>query len=525
MEYTPPLTRNGTTFELDRASELSDLPPLWAIPNLIPCHRLSLIVAPSGGGLTALACNLAASLAPTLPQFLDATTGATGMTGAVDTTGTTTGTAGVSPACIDPSPEPQLEDPPPQPPDTDSSRYEMVNNHYPSPPPASLVDAPYPAVLLITDRDNPDVLKPRLQALGADLDRILILSKVYHHHPSPNGYKPPMDTAEPFAAMDHNELSELLHEHRGIRLVLIDNAELLFSDYNRPARSRIQRQLSLLQAVANKREVAIVLLTSIPKLCSDPFRGALLSTFRDTARMVYLLAPDLQDPSSHLLFNLKNTLPTPIPNLQPLGTAGVSPACTHSLLKHQEPGAKHLLGHPTTLTYPHYLHQRHHQATRGPDPLAHDYTAEVLVELLSHGPLRVGHRKDPDPNTLYQLTQAAGVNWHTVGRVKKTLQITSTKEGTHWFWRLPPTIPTKAFAASQPLPRPQESHLQTKADETCQSSPPNEAQLLTSPAPTTQKDICATPAILPSQEPLTPRDAPDPFPVQSTALEKHSAAA
>ncbi len=27
MEYTPPLTRNGTTFELDPASELSDLPP------------------------------------------------------------------------------------------------------------------------------------------------------------------------------------------------------------------------------------------------------------------------------------------------------------------------------------------------------------------------------------------------------------------------------------------------------------------------------------------------------------------
>jgi hypothetical protein len=71
MEYTPPQTRNGTTFELDRAHELSDLPPLWAIPNLIPCHRLSLIVAPSGTGLTQLALNLAASAAPSLPQFLD----------------------------------------------------------------------------------------------------------------------------------------------------------------------------------------------------------------------------------------------------------------------------------------------------------------------------------------------------------------------------------------------------------------------------------------------------------------------
>ena len=459
MEYTPPLTRSGTTFELDTAHELSDLPPLWAIPNLLPCHRLSLIVAPSGTGLTHLACSLAASVAPALPQLIDP-----------QSTLPTADTA---------SPDDHSAD-------------------------ASLHSSPHPSILLITDRDNPDVLKPRLAALGADLHQVLILSKVYHHHPSPDGYKPPMDTAEPFSAMDHNELSELLHEHRGIRLVLIDNAELLFSQYNRPSRSRIQRQLSLLQAVANKREVAIVLLTSIPRLCNDPFKGAILSTFRDTCRMVYLLAPDLDDPSAHILFNLKNTLSAPIPNLQlHLFGPNTSPSCSFlsqvSDLKSSS---------ATTLTYPHYLHKHRRQATRGggrgPDPLAHDYACEVLIELLSAGPMRAGHEDDPDPNTLYQQTRLAGVRWRTAQRAKKALQIPARKEGANWYWQLPATIPNQACFVPSPLGDGQGggSSLLNDAphphDETWRSCPAEAAQVLAPPAPTAQKDICATPANPPS---------------------------
>ena len=447
MEYTPPLTRAGTTFELDPAHELSDLPPLWAIPDLIPCHRLSLIVAPSGTGLTTLACHLATSQAP--------------------------GTRNQAPE---------------SPSDPDASGCEIVNDHY-----------SFPSVLLITDRDAPDVLKPRLTALGADLSRILILSKTYHHHRSPDGYKPPIDTAEPFSCMDHNELSELLHENRGIRLVLIDNAELLFSDYNRPARARIQRQLSLLQAVANKREVAIVLLTSIPKLSSDPFRGALLSSFRDTARLVYLLAPDLNDPAAHLLFNLKNTLPTPIPNLQLhlLGQPAPKPPLPGgSSLPNDPAGCYGILNDhyvSITLTYPHYLHQRRHLATRGPDPDRHDYACEFLLATLKAGPMPVGARRKPAPGTLRYLADQAGCAWSTVERAKKALQITSTNTGDLWTWQLPATIPTLAPSTTN-----DQGPLTNDSAETCAPPPPSEAQLLISPAPTTQKDICATPADLPA---------------------------
>ena len=446
MEYTPPLTQSGTTFELDPAHELSDLPPLWAVPDLIPCHRLSLIVAPSGTGLTTLACHLATSQAP--------------------------GTRNQAPE---------------SPSDPDASGCEIVNDHY-----------SFPSVLLITDRDAPDVLKPRLTALGADLSRILILSKTYHHHRSPDGYKPPIDTAEPFSCMDHNELSELLHENRGIRLVLIDNAELLFSDYNRPARARIQRQLSLLQAVANKREVAIVLLTSIPRLSSDPFRGALLSTFRDTARLVYLLAPDLNDPAAHLLFNLKNTLTTPIPNLQLhlLGQPAPKPPLPgDSSLPNDPAGYYGIISNHHPLTYPHYLHQRRHLSTRGPDPDRHDYACEFLRLTLAAGPMPVGARRKPAPGTLRYLADQAGCAWSTVERAKKTLQITSSNTGDRWTWQLPSTIPTRPAAYSELLPSvPSCLGAFVPSNKTCAPPPPTEAQLLISPAPTTQKDISITPA-------------------------------
>jgi len=53
------------TVQLDLATltELPDLPPLWALHDLFPCHRLSLVAAPTGSGLTQLACHLASALA------------------------------------------------------------------------------------------------------------------------------------------------------------------------------------------------------------------------------------------------------------------------------------------------------------------------------------------------------------------------------------------------------------------------------------------------------------------------------
>ncbi len=455
MEYAPPLLRN-VSLELDSADQLSDLPPLWALPDLLPCHRLSLVAAPSGTGLTQFACHLAATLAAT-PML--------------------------------PAPAEEQE---------------------PASPEVSLHEDTVPSVLLITHHDGPDVLKPRLQALGADLRRILILSHVYHHHPGDRDTSP-YQSVHPFTCTDHAALSEVLHEHRGIRLVLIDHAEQLFSSTNHPSRSQIQRQLELLQAVADRREVAIVLLASTPSLSLHPFRSTILSTLRDSCRLVYLLAPDQQDPQARLLFCLKNTLTSLTSTRRlypalPAGRAHPQLSCSTALAQYQ--------AEVSCLSYPQYLQLLAHPQTRGPAPHQHDYACEVLIETLKHGPMRVGNKADPDPATLYQQSQAAGVAWSTFQRAKQTLQVTSYKQGEHWYWQLPESIPTSPEAlpslCSSTKYQGPSTTLRSSPDlaacaqavglssalpagyipeETCASSPANSAQLLTPPAPPTPGGI------------------------------------
>jgi hypothetical protein len=121
-------------------------------------------------------------------------------------------------------------------------------------------------------------------------------------------YKQDRTFIRPFQPCDHATLRELLHENRGISLVIIDNADLMFTDSNHPSRSQIQRQLALLQSLALQREVAVCMLLSIPGLSDNPFRTTILSTLRDACRNVYLLAPTLDDPEARYLFTIKITL-------------------------------------------------------------------------------------------------------------------------------------------------------------------------------------------------------------------------
>ena len=62
MEYAPALVRN-TSFELDTVADTHQRPPLYAVPDLIACHRLSMVAAPIGAGLTQFALHIAATLA------------------------------------------------------------------------------------------------------------------------------------------------------------------------------------------------------------------------------------------------------------------------------------------------------------------------------------------------------------------------------------------------------------------------------------------------------------------------------
>ena len=405
--------------DLDSVAELSDLPPLWALHDLIPCHRLSLVAAPTGSGLTQLACHLASAFA-TQP-------------------GISTGRTMYPPA----NPDGTLPDP-----------IIIPNETGPQ---------SCPTVLLISYRDQHDVLKPRLQALGVDPDQVLVLSQVHREYPKVYGQEPRGRSA-PFSLDDLDALSELLHVHKTIRLVLIDNADLLFAATNDPARAKVQRDLDSLAIVAEKREVAIVLLAGVPHLQRNPFASRLFAAMRDACRLVYFMVPDLEDPEHRLLFCIKNTLSrfNSTRKLQTLTPA--SPSSFRALNTNLQ-----------SLTLPHYfalLHQQRSSSHRsGPSPDMHNDACQFLLQALASGSRPAGARRNPAPGTLRHMADEAGCAWGTILRAKSALHITShfEPEQKHWTWHLPATIPT-------PPSVPSCLGAFVPSKETCAPPPPTEAQ-------------------------------------------------
>ncbi len=446
MLFQPALLPN-VQLDLDSVAELSDLPPLWALHDLFPCHRLSLVAAPTGSGLTQLACHLASAFA-TQP-------------------GISTGRTMYPPA----NPDGSLPDP-----------IIIPNETGPQ---------SCPTVLLISYRDQHDVLKPRLQALGIDPDQVLILSKVHREYPKVYGQEPRGRSA-PFSLDDLDALSEVLHEHKTIRMVLIDNADLLIAATNDPARAKVQRDLDALANVAQHREVAIVLLAGVPHLQRNPFASRLFAAMRDACRLVYFMAPDLEDPEQRLLFCAKNTLArfNSTRKLQTLTPASLS-------------SFRALNTNLQSLTLPHYfalLHQQQSSSHRsGPSPDMHDDACQFLLQALAIGPRPAGARRNPAPGTLRYMADEAGCAWGTILRAKSTLHITSRfeQEQKHWTWHLPATIPQ---LAQSPIPVSPSS-----------SSTKNQV-------PSLEATTCAPPPSTEAQPPIPPQDTPPhPTPARTCA--------
>ena len=399
MRYHPFLLKGDDHAELDTVADLSQLPILWAVPDLIPCHRLTLITGPSGVGLTDLACRLLAQTAP-VNHLLDVTPLTPPPSPNPET---------VAPA-LSPSPTSALS-PSFIPPDPDDPDWDPNLPLVPDPKP-SPVDPVLPTALLISSRDEGDVLRPRLLSAGADPNRILVLSEMIVPDDDPAD---PSPIRRPFSLKDRGFLDRLLHEHKSIRLVIIDSAEMLYTYESRPSRNTLQRQLYNLMQVARQREVAIVLITPIPRIGLNPFRSALLATLNEVCRRVFLLAPDPQSQDHRYLFCLKNTLPAPVPTLH---LSSLSPS----------------LFTPTDLTYPVYLQLIRRRP--GPIPHARLQAQKFLTDLLAKGALPVGNHKKPPGNSIRAQVIAAGLSWGTIRRAATELNLRIFRDADCWYWQL-----------------------------------------------------------------------------------------
>jgi putative DNA primase/helicase len=272
----------------------------------------------------------------------------------------------------------------------------------PGPGPASAI--------ILNAEDNPDdTIRPRLEALGADLASLFILDPE------------PLDAAEPLRLPSQVGFLDGALGRTGARLVILDPITAFLDPGVHPNNDQsVRRTLLPLARLADKHQCVILLVRHLNKSGSKQatYRGSGAISFISACRSGWLFARDPHDPRRCILAEIKNNLAPPQPSL----------VCTIST---QE-------GAPPTVTW------------AGTSPL----TADQVLAASGHGPLpdwprsRAGDFLErflrDGPRTSREVWEAAQEEGHaerTLIRAKEDLDIRSqrvyTPDQRLSYWLLP----------------------------------------------------------------------------------------
>jgi putative DNA primase/helicase len=244
------------------AVRLTDVKPQnirWLWPGRIPLGRVTLLVSDPGIGKSLLTLDIAARVS----------------TGA-------------------PWPDERAE--------SQGSRVESQHSDS-GPCPSTLDPRPPGSVLLLTAEDDlADTIRPRLEALGADCERILAISAV----PGENAN----DVPRAFALnRDLARLANLLDALPDCRLLIVDPISAYLGGTNEHANAEVQTLLAALSALARDRGLAILVVSHLRKKEGAAIYRTMGSlAFVAVARSAWILCKDPADLNKRLLLPIKNNL-------------------------------------------------------------------------------------------------------------------------------------------------------------------------------------------------------------------------
>jgi hypothetical protein len=255
---------------------------------------------------------------------------------------------------------------------------------------------PGPAVSLVLQEedDAEDTVLPRLKALGADTDRVLLWGS------QDFGEGPPQFPAGA-------GLLERVLAQTGARLVVIDPV-MGFLDQSVSANSDqgVRRALRVLSRLARRYGCVILLVRHLNKEISlrAMYRGGGSIGLLAACRSAWLIGHDPEAPRRRVLAQVKNNLAVPQPSLayEVVTGEGNAPALTwHG---------------PSRWTADELLAA----ADRRPAPAPQrDRACDFLAEFLKGGPRKV--------REVWAAAQEQGITEHTLRRARKELSIRSRK--------------------------------------------------------------------------------------------------
>jgi putative DNA primase/helicase len=270
-------------------------------------------------------------------------------------------------------------------------------------------------VLLSAEDGVADTIRPRLDAAGADVARIVALEAI--RSVGDNG----RESARTFdLSRDLPALESAIRSVDGCRLVVIDPVTAYLGGVDSHKNAEIRGLLAPLGAIAERHRVAMVAVTHLNKSGGGPaiYRAMGSLAFAAAARAAWAVSKDKHDPSRRLLLPIKNNIAPDTGGLayriEPLGVDGC-PAVAW------EPDAVNVSADDALAS------DRDEDGGR----TERDDAAGWLRDLLAHGP-RPARDVERD-------ARDAGYSIATVRRAKAAIGVVSRKPafGGPWEWTLP----------------------------------------------------------------------------------------
>jgi putative DNA primase/helicase len=268
-------------------------------------------------------------------------------------------------------------------------------------------------VILSAEDSTKDTLRPRLEAAGADLNRVFALRAVVA-----------ADKQRTFNLQaDLDALGDNINAIGDVAVVIIDPITSYMGKIDSHRTTDVRSVLEPLAAFAERFNVAILAITHPPKAIQNKALHAVTGSlaFVAAARLVFIVVEEPDTTSGRrLLLSVKNNLGLPAAGLGfHIEQRTVSKGITASLVAWDSAPvaitADQALAVPSVGTTAHALHA----------------AKAFLLDELATGPL--------PPKDIRARAEAAGIAWRTVRRAQQKLGIKPHKAGLNegWLWNLP----------------------------------------------------------------------------------------
>ena len=284
-----------------------------------------------------------------------------------------------------------------------------------SPWPVDNSICPVGDVLMLSAEDDPgDTIRPRLDAAGADVNRVRNIGLIDDIDKEGMPYKRGFDMS-----CDISLLDDHLMDIPDCRLVVIDPVSAYLGSADSHNNSSMRGLLAPIGELASRHNVAIVAVTHLNKGASSSnamYRTTGSLAFVAAARASYLVTKDEEDPARRLFLPMKNNLGDD----------------QHGFAYHIEVGEN---GAPFVVWEPDAVEVSADEALSIRDDYQpeRDEAKRWLLEELSHGTTKV--------SDLQKQAKLAGHSWRTVQRAKTELHVSAKRSGFGksgtWSWHLP----------------------------------------------------------------------------------------